>query len=157
MKLFFTILFLFAMGSVACSKLPMPGRWSFMAEGGFSIPVSSSMNGNEDDLYDFSWAHTFNNYPFGDETAYSYNGGGQIAYRLAESPWSVFAADHYSYSYMDNGYEGVDNEYVSFLINSISFGSDYTLGKHTEPINVFGRCAIAVSFIRQKLSTITSP
>src|SRR5690348_5439000 len=128
MKLLFTIFFLLAAESIAFSQPQLPGQWSFMIDGGSSTPISSSMQGSITDLYAYSFQYYFRKYPFADATATSYNGGGQIAYRFVESPWSLYAADHLYYSYMDDGYPGEGSEHVTMLLNTISFGSECSYG-----------------------------
>lgn len=153
MRLLFAILFVFAANSVAFSQAEVLGHWSFMVDGGFSSPISSSMQGSITDLYTYSWQFYFRNYPFGDVTATSHNGGGQIAYRFIESPWSLYAADHFYYSYMDDGYPDEGNEYASLLMNTISFGSEYTLGKPSDAVNFFGRFAMTTSIITAEVQS----
>jgi hypothetical protein len=144
----FVLVLLCAAGLHAQPKLP--GQWSLSFEGGFSLPASSAMRGTADEFRaDLQKDYTNRRYPFGDKRSLTGAFGGMLSYRFPKSEWSAYGANHFYFSYTDNGfpYNSSLGQSASLFVSATSFGAEYTIGEASEPLNAFARAALALSLI----------
>jgi hypothetical protein len=136
----FALLFSSALLHGQITKLE--GNWSIMLDAGYNIPVSSSMRGSPDDVFD-DVADDYNSkqYPFGEGTI-GFNGGGHISYRFAESNWSPYVGLRPIFFHVDNFFQTATMFAIVW-----SAGAEYTLGTITDTWNAFGRAGLNSSWI----------
>lgn len=146
---FGSLIFLIFWVSGAIGQDEPHGQWSFAAFGGFDYSVSSSMHG---DMAQYQAAlengTTAAQYPFGGNRFYSIGLEGQVAYRYAKSPISIYFGAYGSNFYAGyGGFRFSQTGRFAMSIVTATAGVEYTFGQVYQRWNFFGRFGLNSSAI----------
>ncbi len=143
---FFLIIFL-AFSAYAQDDAPH-GQWSFAAFSGINISISSAMHGTIEDYHSaIENGTTATQYPFGGNHTHSIPVQGQIAYRYAKSPMSIYLAASASSFNTGFGFRYSPSGRYTMTIGTTTAGLEYTLGQLYQHWNFFGRLGLNSSLI----------